>query len=118
MIDRDNLIIHTIKRHFNEMNATLERINDSYDEFIEDLPMRKAIYLDILQIEENFNHLSGEILKKIDKKDIKTVVHLAPSTTAEAYIQEAGRGGRDGSIAKAILIWSLEDSLHFSSFKD
>lgn len=32
-------------------------------------------------------------------------------------IQEAGRGGRDGSIAKAILIWSLDDSLAYSEFK-
>ena len=53
----------------------------------------------------------------VDKKDIKTVVHLEPSATAEAYIQEAGRGGRDGSIAKAILLWSLKDSLDYSVFK-
>ena len=32
-------------------------------------------------------------------------------------IQEAGRGGRDGSVAKAILIWSLEDSLNYSFYK-
>ena len=32
-------------------------------------------------------------------------------------IQEAGRGGRDGSIAKAILLWSLDDSLNYSVFK-
>ena len=53
----------------------------------------------------------------VDKKDIKTVVHIVPSATAEAYIQEAGRGGRDGSVAKAILIWSLDDSLAYSEFK-
>ena len=53
----------------------------------------------------------------VDKKNIKTVVHLEPSATAEAYIQEAGRGGRDGSIAKAILLWSLEDSLNYSVYK-
>ena len=53
----------------------------------------------------------------VDKKDIKTVVHIETSPTAEAYIQEAGRGGRDGSVAKAILIWSLEDSLKFSFYK-
>ena len=53
----------------------------------------------------------------VDKKDIKTVVHLEASATAEAYIQEAGRGGRDGSIAKAILLWSLQDSLDYSVFK-
>jgi ATP-dependent DNA helicase RecQ len=52
----------------------------------------------------------------VDKKDIKTVVHLEPPQTVEAYIQEAGRGGRDGSVAKAILLWSLEDSLSFSAF--
>ena len=53
----------------------------------------------------------------VDKKNIKTVVHLEASPTAEAYIQEAGRGGRDGSIAKAILIWSLEDSLCYAEYK-
>ena len=53
----------------------------------------------------------------VDKKNIKTVVHIVPSATAEAYIQEAGRGGRDGSVAKAILIWSPDDSLKYSIFK-
>lgn len=52
----------------------------------------------------------------VDKKDIHTVIHLEASTTAEAYIQEAGRGGRDGSVAKAILIWSIDDSRKFSQF--
>ncbi len=46
----------------------------------------------------------------VDKKDIKTVIHFEPPSTAEAYIQEAGRGGRDGSVAKAILLWSPLDS--------
>lgn len=52
----------------------------------------------------------------VDKKDIHTVIHLEAPTTAEAYIQEAGRGGRDGSIAKGILIWSIDDSRKFSQF--
>lgn len=52
----------------------------------------------------------------VDKKDIHTVVHLDPPLTAEAYIQEAGRGGRDGSVANAILLWSKEDSLRFAQF--
>ncbi|WP_081773739.1 RecQ family ATP-dependent DNA helicase [Treponema sp. C6A8] len=54
----------------------------------------------------------------VDKKDIKTVIHLEASETAEAYIQEAGRGGRDGSDAKAILLWSLSDSLRYSDFAE
>lgn len=52
----------------------------------------------------------------VDKKDIHTVVHLDPPLTAEAYIQEAGRGGRNGSVANAILLWSQEDSLRFAQF--
>ncbi len=45
----------------------------------------------------------------VDKKDIRTVIHYAPSPTAEAYIQEAGRAARDGGIGNAILLWSLSD---------
>ena len=52
----------------------------------------------------------------VDKADIRTVIHLEPSPTAEAYIQEAGRGGRDKKDAKAILLWSREDSLNFEKF--
>lgn len=52
----------------------------------------------------------------IDKKDIKTVIHLDAPSTAESYIQEAGRGGRDGSIAKAILLWSTEDSVNTAAY--
>lgn len=54
----------------------------------------------------------------VDKKDIKTVIHLDPPPTAEAYIQEAGRGGRDGSTAKAILIWSSQDAYKAESYKN
>jgi ATP-dependent DNA helicase RecQ len=53
----------------------------------------------------------------VDKHDIRTVIHFNPPATAEAYIQEAGRAGRDGYQAKAILLWSPEDSAHFSSFQ-
>lgn len=52
----------------------------------------------------------------VDKKNIRTVIHLEPPTTVEAYIQEAGRGGRDGNISKAIFLWSLNDSLLFNLY--
>jgi ATP-dependent DNA helicase RecQ len=45
----------------------------------------------------------------VDKSDIRTVIHLDPPSTAEAYIQEAGRGGRDGKVSNAILLWSPAD---------
>lgn len=75
------------------------------------------------KIEEWFFHQKNAVLcatcaygMGVDKKDIHTVVHLDPPQTAEAYIQEAGRGGRDGSVANAILLWNFEDSLRFAEF--
>ncbi|MDR1747592.1 MAG: RecQ family ATP-dependent DNA helicase [Spirochaetaceae bacterium] len=67
-------------------------------------------------IEQWFHGSTGGILTAtcaygmgVDKKNIRTVIHLAPPATAEAYIQEAGRGGRDGEPAEALLLWSPED---------
>lgn len=51
----------------------------------------------------------------VDKPDIRTVIHLEPSLTAESYIQEAGRGGRDRETADAILLWNYDDSVRFGS---
>lgn len=54
----------------------------------------------------------------VDKKDIHAVIHLDAPATAEAYLQEAGRGGRDGSIAQGILLWSHTDSLKTAQFPE
>jgi ATP-dependent DNA helicase RecQ len=44
----------------------------------------------------------------VDKSDIRTVVHLAPPGSVEAYLQESGRASRDGMGADAWLIWTPE----------
>ncbi|HEV7585661.1 MAG TPA: ATP-dependent DNA helicase RecQ [Solirubrobacteraceae bacterium] len=45
----------------------------------------------------------------VDKADVRTVAHWALPTSLEAYYQEAGRGGRDGSPARALLLASRMD---------
>ena len=45
----------------------------------------------------------------VDKKNVRTVVHLAPPASTEAYLQESGRGSRDGKGANAWLIWTPDD---------
>ncbi|MCR5612856.1 RecQ family ATP-dependent DNA helicase [Treponema sp.] len=52
----------------------------------------------------------------IDKPDIRTVIHTSPSMTAESFVQEAGRGGRDRQIAKSILLWNYNDHAQFEQF--
>jgi ATP-dependent DNA helicase RecQ len=45
----------------------------------------------------------------IDKPDVRTVIHFAPPDSIEAYYQEAGRGGRDGQKAFAVLLYEKHD---------
>ncbi len=45
----------------------------------------------------------------IDKPDVRVVVHLNLPDSLEAYFQEAGRGGRDGKRAYAVLLYNNLD---------
>ncbi|MDR0962316.1 MAG: RecQ family ATP-dependent DNA helicase [Mediterranea sp.] len=45
----------------------------------------------------------------IDKPDVRLVVHLDLPDSIEAYFQEAGRAGRDGQKAYAVILYSRSD---------
>ncbi len=45
----------------------------------------------------------------VDKPDIRYVLHYNVPGSLEAYVQEAGRGGRDGLPTRCILLWDPRD---------
>jgi ATP-dependent DNA helicase RecQ len=49
-------------------------------------------------------HLNG-----IDKADVKTVIHIQLPENIENYYQEAGRSGRNGEKAFAVLLTNPSD---------
>jgi ATP-dependent DNA helicase RecQ len=49
----------------------------------------------------------------IDKPDVRVVVHIDLPDSVEAYFQEAGRAGRDGKRAYAVLLYNKTDKIKF-----
>jgi len=45
----------------------------------------------------------------INKPDVRFVIHYQFPDSVESYLQEAGRSGRDGKTAHAIMLYQLED---------
>jgi ATP-dependent DNA helicase RecQ len=45
----------------------------------------------------------------VDKPDIRYIIHYQMPGSPEAYVQEAGRAGRDGKAARCVLLFQPED---------
>jgi ATP-dependent DNA helicase RecQ len=55
----------------------------------------------------------------VDKPNVRTVIHYKPSSNIEDYLQESGRGGRDGNISNSIVLYKYDDlNFHLDRLKD
>jgi ATP-dependent DNA helicase RecQ len=52
----------------------------------------------------------------INKADVRTIVHYAPPKSLEAYIQEAGRAGRDGLPAACVMLVAKGDFVRLRKY--
>lgn len=50
----------------------------------------------------------------IDKPDVRIVIHMDMPDSPEAYFQEAGRAGRDGQKAYAVLLYAKSDKVNLN----
>ena len=74
------------------------------------------------EIEDKFSHSKQYVLSAtnaygmgVDKKDIRSVIHIYLPQKADEFLQEAGRCGRDGEEAHSFVLWKSTDK---SGLKD
>jgi ATP-dependent DNA helicase RecQ len=54
----------------------------------------------------------------VDKRNIRSVIHYEAPTSVEAYLQEAGRAGRDGLPSRAVLLAGPQEERRLAKEED
>ena len=84
MKDRDKQLIRYINKHYSELVDELKLVKN-YEDFCLNKPVNKAIKLDLLQIGENFNHLTDESKLQLKKADLSGIINVR-NHVAHGYV--------------------------------
>ncbi len=134
---RSNLAYMVLKESDkrNRLISILQKIGGTSIVYVSSRRMCKevALFLQSKKISADFYHAGLEKNERSDKQDawlkgssrvmvatnafgmgidhpqVRSVIHLSPPPSLEAYFQEAGRGGRDGKKSFAVLMYDDKD---------
>jgi ATP-dependent DNA helicase RecQ len=73
------------------------------------IPIRKAVQESWMNNQTQIVVCTSAFGMGINKPDVRTVIHYDVPGSIEQYYQEAGRAGRDGKAAEAILLYQPSD---------
>lgn len=99
------------RNNVTQLTQLLKAYKFSVEEYHAGLPIqvRKAVQESWMNSQTQIVICTSAFGMGINKPDVRTVIHYDIPGSIEQYYQEAGRAGRDGESAEAILIYQQSD---------
>lgn len=106
-----HIIYFSLISTLQKFSFELQKMKINHEVYHGDMPEKQKRHA-----QENFLSGSSPIILAtpafglgIDKADVRTVIHAEIPGSLEAYFQEIGRAGRDGSPSKCVLLYDEDD---------